>query len=85
VREALISHLRDLELRARRECIERDVIHVVASGRNVLGDRHEDHLGEHGNPIDIHRIDRAEGWVAARSIAGKTANSAGITAIAAVR
>lgn len=41
MREALISHLRDLELRARRESIEQDVIQVVASGRKVLGDRHE--------------------------------------------
>lgn len=36
--EPVIAYLRDLEMLARTECVSREVIQVIASGRRVLGD-----------------------------------------------
>jgi hypothetical protein len=41
VRKPVIAYLRDLEALARRECHSREVIHLIASGRRVLGDRED--------------------------------------------
>lgn len=38
-REPVIEYLRDLEVVARRECVGRDAVQVIASGRRLLGDR----------------------------------------------
>jgi hypothetical protein len=39
VRAPVIEYLRDLEVVARRECVSRDAVQVIASGRRLLGDR----------------------------------------------
>ena len=38
-RELVIEYLRDLEVVARQECISREAVQVIASGRRLLGDK----------------------------------------------
>lgn len=53
LREPLITYLRDLEDMARAECDRRQMTQIIASGRNLLGDRK--YLGRKSDLI-THRL-----------------------------